>query len=48
MKSVFDPLLRSFEDDLALRYAERTVPEYLAHVRSFIAWTERRAFRSRL
>ena len=32
-------LLRHFEDDLALRYAERTVPEYLAHVRAFLAWT---------
>ena len=33
-------LLRRFEDDLALRYAERTVPEYVAHVRGFLAWTE--------
>ena len=33
-------LLRHFEDDLALRYAERTVPEYVAHVRAFLAWAE--------
>ena len=33
-------LLRRFEDDLALRYAERTVPEYVAHVRGFLAWAE--------
>lgn len=33
-------LLRQYEDDLALRYAERTVPEYLAHVRAFLAWLE--------
>jgi hypothetical protein len=33
-------LLRRFEDDLALRYAERTVPEYVAHVRAFLAWAE--------
>jgi len=35
-----ETLLRRFEDDLALRYAERTVPEYVAHVRGFLAWTE--------
>jgi integrase/recombinase XerD len=33
-------LLRLFEDDLALRYAPRTVPEYLAHVRAFLAWMD--------
>lgn len=33
-------LLRLFEDDLALRYGERTVPEYVAHVRAFLAWAE--------
>jgi integrase/recombinase XerD len=33
-------LLRRYEDDLALRYAERTVPEYLAHVRAFLAWLD--------
>jgi integrase/recombinase XerD len=32
--------LRLFEDDLALRYAERTVPEYMAHVRAFLGWME--------
>jgi integrase/recombinase XerD len=31
-------LLRLYEDDLALRYGERTVVEYLAHVRAFLAW----------
>jgi len=35
-------LLRRFEDDLSLRYAERTVPEYLAHVRAFLAWLDMR------
>jgi integrase/recombinase XerD len=33
-------LLRRFEDDLAIRYAERTVPEYVAHVRGFLMWAE--------
>ena len=33
-------VLRLFEDDLHLRYAERTVPEYLAHVRAFLAWVD--------
>ena len=36
--SVSARALRLFEDDLALRYAERTVPEYVAHVRAFLAW----------
>ena len=34
-------LLRLYEDDLSLRYAERTVPEYLAHLRAFFAWLDR-------
>jgi integrase/recombinase XerD len=33
-------LVRLFEDDAALRYGERTVIEYLAHVRAFLAWAE--------
>ncbi|MDH3227803.1 MAG: tyrosine-type recombinase/integrase [Thermoleophilia bacterium] len=33
-------LLGLYEDELALRYAERTVPEYMAHVRAFLAWSE--------
>lgn len=33
-------LLRLFEDDSALRYGERTVTEYVAHVRAFLAWAE--------
>ncbi len=33
-------LVRLFEDDAALRYGERTVPEYVAHVRAFLAWAE--------
>ena len=33
-------LLRLFEDDAALRYGERTVVEYLAHVRAFLGWAE--------
>jgi integrase/recombinase XerD len=33
-------LLEPYEDDLALRYGERTVPEYIAHVRSFFAWLD--------
>ena len=40
-------LLRYFEDDLALRYAERTVPEYLAHVRAFLAWMDERPYARR-
>jgi integrase/recombinase XerD len=36
-------LLQSYEDDLALRYGERTVPEYLAHVRAFFVWLDRKA-----
>jgi len=37
-----EALLRRYEEDLALRYAERTVPEYIAHVRAFLAWVEAR------
>jgi integrase/recombinase XerD len=33
-------ILRLFGDDSAVRYAERTVSEYVAHVRAFLAWTE--------
>jgi integrase/recombinase XerD len=32
-----------FADDLEARYGERTAPEYLAHVRSFLAWLEAQA-----
>ena len=32
--------MRLFADDAALRYGERTVLEYLAHVRAFLAWAE--------
>jgi integrase/recombinase XerD len=35
-------LLASYEDDLALRYGVRTVPEYLAHVRAFLAWLDQK------
>lgn len=35
-------LLKLYEDDLDVRYGERTAPEYLAHVRSFLAWLEAR------
>jgi integrase/recombinase XerD len=38
-----DTLLRHYEDDLALRYAERTVPEYIAHVRAFLGWLDTRS-----
>ena len=33
-------VLRRFEDDAALRHGERTVIEYVAHVRAFLAWAE--------
>jgi integrase/recombinase XerD len=33
-------LLRLYEEDLALRYGERTVPEYLSHVRALLAWLD--------
>jgi integrase/recombinase XerD len=33
-------LLRLYQDHLAVRYSERTAPEYLAHVRAFLAWVE--------
>lgn len=33
-----EALLRRYAEDLALRYAERTVPEYVAHVRAFLIW----------
>jgi integrase/recombinase XerD len=33
-------LVRLFEDDAALRYGERTVTEYVAHVRAFLGWAE--------
>jgi integrase/recombinase XerD len=35
-----EALLRRYAEDLALRYAERTVPEYVAHVRAFLAWVD--------
>ena len=35
-------LLDSYEDDLALRYGERTSIEYLAHVRAFFAWLDQK------
>lgn len=31
-------LLTLYEDDLDLRYGERTVPDYMAHVRAFTTW----------
>lgn len=37
-----EALLRRYVEDLALRYAERTVPEYVAHVRAFLVWLETR------
>jgi integrase/recombinase XerD len=37
-----EALLRRYAEDLALRYAERTVPEYVAHVRAFLTWIEAR------
>ena len=36
-------LVRLYEEDLALRYGERTVVEYLSHVRAFLAWLEDKA-----
>ena len=36
-------LLRRYAEDLALRCAERTVPEYVAHVRAFLTWIEARS-----
>ena len=33
-------LLRAYEEDLHVRYAERTVPAYLADVRHFLGWLE--------
>lgn len=33
-------VLRLYEEDLALRYATRTVEGYLSHVRAFFAWAE--------
>ena len=35
-------LLRLYQDDLALRYAERTVQSYLGHLGGFLAWLEGR------
>jgi integrase/recombinase XerD len=35
-------LLQLYEDDLALHYGERTVVEYLAHVRAFLAWLDQK------
>jgi integrase/recombinase XerD len=31
-------LFRFYEDELHVRYGERTVPEYLSHVRAFLSW----------
>jgi integrase/recombinase XerD len=36
-------LVSLYEEDLALRYGERTVVEYLSHVRAFLAWLEDKA-----
>ena len=36
-------LLRRYRDHLGVRYSERTAPEYLAHVRAFLAWVEARS-----
>jgi integrase/recombinase XerD len=33
-------LLRLYADHLAVRYAAPTAPDYLAHVRAFLAWVE--------
>jgi integrase/recombinase XerD len=33
-------LLRLYQDHLAVRYSERSAPEYLAHVRAFLAWVD--------
>jgi integrase/recombinase XerD len=33
-------VVQLFADDAAVRYGERTVPEYVAHVRAFLAWAE--------
>ncbi len=33
-------VVRLFGDDAAVRYSERTVTEYAAHVRGFLAWVE--------
>ncbi len=35
-------LLELYEDDLALHYGERTVIEYLAHVRAFFGWLDQK------
>ncbi len=35
-------LLELYEDDLALHYGERTVVEYLAHVRAFFGWLDQK------
>jgi integrase/recombinase XerD len=35
-------LIDSYEDDLALRYGVRTAVEYLAHVRAFFSWLDRK------
>ena len=37
-------LVRLFEDDAAVRYAERTATEYAANVRAFLMWAEARGF----
>lgn len=37
-----ETLLRRYGEDLALHCAERTVPEYVAHVRAFLTWLETR------
>ena len=33
-------LLRRYRDHLGVHYAERTAPEYLAHVQAFLGWVE--------
>ncbi|MGH9390697.1 MAG: tyrosine-type recombinase/integrase, partial [Vicinamibacteria bacterium] len=38
MSEKAERLFRRFEEHLRVGYAERTVPDYLAHVRSFLAW----------
>jgi len=37
-------LLRLYEEDLTLRCSERTVPEYVSHLRSFVCWAQGRGF----
>lgn len=42
LSAKIEALLRRYAEDLALRCAERTVPEYVTHVRAFLTWIETR------